>query len=374
MLVLPGNALSGPKRAGSGGRRALRQQECDALRQFARIDAFGLDRGWIRQGILRLAVSCRAEHAEVTPDLLERGELVVVLHLDRRVSAAAVEEGGIGVVGLGARKGVQAQSRDLGERRDSRDADAVSASGGDEPREGGAVVVVRTARSRVRVVVHEVVTVGTVEVVGKVRVGGFDAVVQDADHHAVARLVSKPRGRDVHVDPGSDAGGVGYGFNVNDYLDPSMAFQMSQGLNALQNSAAARGNLNSGQTLKDILAYSQGLAGQDFNNAFNRAANVRDFTYGVDTGDRAFAYNAMNNDRNFNYNTLRDLAGMGLSGAGQASNADTALSGLIASLMSNQGQIQGAGAVGGSNSINSIISAILNQILQSRFVNGALGG
>ena len=149
---------------------------------------------------------------------------------------------------------------------------------------------------------------------------------------------------------------------------------MSQGLNALQNSAAARGNLNSGQTLKDILAYSQGLAGQDFNNAFNRAANVRDFTYGVDTGDRAFAYNAMNNDRNFNYNTLRDLAGMGLSGAGQASNADTALSGLIASLMSNQGQIQGAGAVGGSNSINSIISAILNQILQSRFVNGALGG
>ena len=177
-----------------------------------------------------------------------------------------------------------------------------------------------------------------------------------------------------NVDPGSDAGGVGYGFNVNDYLDPSMAFQMSQGLNALQNSAAARGNLNSGQTLKDILAYSQGLAGQDFNNAFNRAANVRDFTYGVDTGDRAFAYNAMNNDRNFNYNTLRDLAGMGLSGAGQASNADTSLSGLIAALISNQGQIQGTGGIGGSNSINNTISAILNQLMQSRLVGNVFGG
>lgn len=168
-------------------------------------------------------------------------------------------------------------------------------------------------------------------------------------------------------------GSPGYGVNVADYLDPSMRFQMDEGMRALENSAAARGSLQSGGTLRDILRYSQGLASQDYGNAFGRAANVRDFNYGVDVGDRAFDYGAQRDDRNFNYGTLRDLAQMGLSATGQAAGGENALAGILAGLLSNRGQIAGTGAIGGSNAITGSISQIINMLLQNNAL-GSIGG
>ncbi len=173
--------------------------------------------------------------------------------------------------------------------------------------------------------------------------------------------------------PTGGAGTVGYGVNIADYLDPSMRFQMGEGIRALENSAAARGSLMSGGTLRDLLRYSQGLASTDYGNAFGRAANVRDFTYGVDAGDRAFDYNAQRDDRNFNYGTLRDLANMGLSSASQSSNSGNALAGILASILANRGQIEGTGAIGGSNAVNGSISQILNMLLASGAI-GNVGG
>lgn len=170
--------------------------------------------------------------------------------------------------------------------------------------------------------------------------------------------------------PGA-AGGpldVGYGVDLYKYLDPSIAFQMQQGLNALQNSAAARGNLDSGQTLKDILKYSQGLASTDFGNAFNRATNVRNFNYGADVGDRDFFYGAARDDRNFNAQMDQFLAQLGLSATGQGMQGDNYMSGLIAALMGNAGNISAAGGIGGGNAINNTISTIINQILQNNAI------
>ena len=162
---------------------------------------------------------------------------------------------------------------------------------------------------------------------------------------------------------GAGMGSPGYGVNVSDYLDPSMRFQMDEGLRALENSAAARGNLGSGSTLRDILRYSQGLASTDYGNAFNRAINVRDFTYGVDRDDRNFDYRVASDDWTRDNSRLRDLAGMGLSATQSQASGDNVLSGLIASLINNQGQIQGAGNIGSSNAINGSISQIIAQLL-----------
>ena len=52
--------------------------------------------------------------------------------------------------------------------------------------------------------------------------------------------------------------------------DPGYAFRMSEGMKALDRSAAARGNLLSGATLKGAQRYGQDLASQEFQNAFNR--------------------------------------------------------------------------------------------------------
>lgn len=47
---------------------------------------------------------------------------------------------------------------------------------------------------------------------------------------------------------------------------PGFEFQLDQGLNAIDRSAAARGNLQSGATLKALQGYGQGLANQEYNN------------------------------------------------------------------------------------------------------------
>lgn len=60
-------------------------------------------------------------------------------------------------------------------------------------------------------------------------------------------------------------------FGMSDFeQDPGYGFRMSEGLKALDRSAAARGNLLSGATLKGAQRYGQDLGSQEYQNAFNR--------------------------------------------------------------------------------------------------------
>lgn len=55
---------------------------------------------------------------------------------------------------------------------------------------------------------------------------------------------------------------------------PGYDFRMGEGLRAVEGSAAARGLLQSGGTLKGINRFAQGLAADDFNQQFNRQMAV----------------------------------------------------------------------------------------------------
>jgi hypothetical protein len=79
--------------------------------------------------------------------------------------------------------------------------------------------------------------------------------------------------------------------------DPGYQFRMNEGIRARDYSASARGKLLSGAQLKGIERYAQGLASQEYGNAYAREvdANARD------------------------YNRLADMTSMGqASAAGQA--------------------------------------------------------
>ena len=52
--------------------------------------------------------------------------------------------------------------------------------------------------------------------------------------------------------------------------DPGYGFRLKEGLRALENSAAARGGLLSGNAMRGITRYGQELGSQEFGNAFNR--------------------------------------------------------------------------------------------------------
>ena len=56
--------------------------------------------------------------------------------------------------------------------------------------------------------------------------------------------------------------------------DPSYKFRFDQGQQALERSASAKGYLNSGNLLHDLQTYGQQSASQEYNNEYNRLAQL----------------------------------------------------------------------------------------------------
>jgi len=68
-----------------------------------------------------------------------------------------------------------------------------------------------------------------------------------------------------------DFGKYARDFGMGDFqADPGYGFRLSEGMKALERSAAARGGLLSGATLKGITRFGQDTASGEFMNAFNR--------------------------------------------------------------------------------------------------------
>lgn len=165
--------------------------------------------------------------------------------------------------------------------------------------------------------------------------------------------------------PFSDAGRTALsqfqeGLNVdfNDVLagiedDPFFKFQLEQGLDAVQGSAAAGGNLQSGRTLKALTEFSSGLASQQAQQAFERQRlqqsdlfNLAQTGFAADTNianaelglggnlaNLALASGENRADKISNqFNAVKNIAGGGLSAltGGGGANPVSALSGLIA--------------------------------------------
>jgi len=80
----------------------------------------------------------------------------------------------------------------------------------------------------------------------------------------------------------ADMAKKGFSFNYQEYAnDPAFAFQMKEGTNAIQNSASARGLANSGNTLKALTTFGQGLASTYYQQAFDRAKSTFDTNFGA---------------------------------------------------------------------------------------------
>lgn len=69
--------------------------------------------------------------------------------------------------------------------------------------------------------------------------------------------------------------------------DPGYQFRVGQGRDILEHGAAARGILNTGMTLKDIVDYGQNAASQEYQNVYNREAG----TYSMNRGNALDSYN-----------------------------------------------------------------------------------
>lgn len=101
--------------------------------------------------------------------------------------------------------------------------------------------------------------------------------------------------------------------------DPGYGFQMDQGLQALQRTHAAAGNLNSGNADTDTLRYATGLADQSYGNYVSRLAPYLGQQSGAVQGAAGVA-TGLGQGLNQNYMGVGGAANANFTGQG-ASNA-----------------------------------------------------
>lgn len=117
---------------------------------------------------------------------------------------------------------------------------------------------------------------------------------------------------------------------------PGYQFTLNQGLQSVQNSAAARGLGSSGAALRGAADYATGLAQSNYNTYFNQ---------------------------------LMAGAGLGENAAANVGNNATAAGGNIGNSLIAAGNAQAAGTLGGYNAINNSIGNIGQYAMMNQFMN-----
>lgn len=129
--------------------------------------------------------------------------------------------------------------------------------------------------------------------------------------------------------------------------DPGYGFRMSEGMKALERSAAARGGLLSGATLKGIQRFGQDLGSQEYMNAFNR-------------------YQA---ERQARLAPLQSLAGVGQTTAQQIGQAGMQAAQNIGETQMSGAAARASGYVGGANALSSALGQGLNYYQGQQMLN-----
>jgi hypothetical protein len=117
---------------------------------------------------------------------------------------------------------------------------------------------------------------------------------------------------------------------------PGYQFRLDQGMQGVQNSAAARGGLLSGGTLKAIQKYGQDFASNEYQNQFNR---------------------------------LNSMSSAGQNAAAGQGNAAQAFGAAQAQNTMGAGNALASGIIGGANSMNQGVSNAINGYQQNQMMN-----
>lgn len=136
-----------------------------------------------------------------------------------------------------------------------------------------------------------------------------------------------------------DFGKYNKDFGMSDFTtDPGYAFRLKEGLKTLDRTAAARGGVLSGSSIKAAQRYSQDYASNEYNNAFNR--------YQI---NRSNALNA-----------LQALTGAGQTATNLLSGSAQNYGNQLSDIYQNAGNARASGYIGGSNSLNNALGSALN--------------
>ena len=129
--------------------------------------------------------------------------------------------------------------------------------------------------------------------------------------------------------------------------DPGYSFRLSEGMKGLERSAAARGGLLSGATLKGIQRYGQDMASQEYTNAFNR-------------------YQA---ERQARLGPLQSLAGVGQTATQQIGQAGQNYAANAGEALTSGAAARASGYVGQANALTGALGGAANAYMQGQMLN-----
>ena len=112
-------------------------------------------------------------------------------------------------------------------------------------------------------------------------------------------------------------------FSMADYqADPGYGFRLSEGMKALDRTAASRGNLLSGATFKGAQRFNQDMASNEYNNAYNRYVGNQATQRNALAGLTGFAPTAAQQLNASGANYASNVTDLGTSTARNYANAD----------------------------------------------------
>jgi hypothetical protein len=140
-------------------------------------------------------------------------------------------------------------------------------------------------------------------------------------------------------------------FSMTDFQqDPGYAFRMSEGLKALDRTAAARGGMLSGAALRGATRYGQDMASQEYSNAFNR-----------------YQTNRANQ-----LNPLQSLMGAGQTAANLVGAAGQNYANQAGEAYMGAGNARASGYVGSANAWSNALGNAANTYSQNQMLNRLL--
>lgn len=155
---------------------------------------------------------------------------------------------------------------------------------------------------------------------------------------------------------------------------PGYQFTAQQGENAVQNSAAARGGLLSGNTLEAEQQYGQGLASTTYQQTYNNALQQYQQAYGQFQNSQANQFNRYASLAGVGQQAVNTSAQLGQQAATNVANIDTSGGQEQAQQINNAAAATASGYVGAGNAVSGGVNnatqlAILNKM--GVFNNGA---
>jgi hypothetical protein len=145
--------------------------------------------------------------------------------------------------------------------------------------------------------------------------------------------------------------------------DPGYQFRMQEGMKALDRQAAARGGLISGGALRAAQRYGQGMASQEYGNAFNRYQ-----------AERAARLQPLQSLAGVGQTTAQQVGAAGQAYGQGASNVLGQMGTNVGNLMTDAAQARASGYVGQANALTGALSSGLNFYSNQQLVNALNAG